>query len=59
MEEVYLLYGEKCGAEVLLGIYSTYAIAASVGRAFVDENEYERYSIETWEVISRYCDAFN
>lgn len=59
MEKVFLLYGEKCGAEELLGIYSTYAIAASVGRAFVDENSFENYNIEAWKVMNNYCDAFN
>ena len=59
MEKVYLLYGEKYGAEELLGVYKTYAIAASVGRAFVDEDAFEKYNIETWKVMSNYCDAFN
>lgn len=52
MNTVYLLYGVICGAEELLGIYSTYVVAAEVGRAFVSDDKYEKYNIEQWKVLS-------
>lgn len=58
MNKVYLLYGEKCGAEELLGIYSHYALAAEVGEAFKLDGHFEDYNIETWSVVDTYADAF-
>lgn len=50
---VFLLYGERNGAEDLLGVYSAYAVAAEVGKQFVLEGTYEKYNIEQWEVLEQ------
>ena len=55
MDRVYLLYGEKCGAEELLGIYDKECLAGIVGAAFTTNGTYEHTKVECWQVQS---DAF-
>lgn len=55
MDRVYLLYGVKCGAEELLGIYTTECLAGIVGAAFTTNGTYESVNVECWQVQN---DAF-
>ena len=55
MDNVYLLYGVKCGAEELLGIYATECLAGIVGAAFTVNGTYESVNVECWQVQN---DAF-
>lgn len=50
MDKVYLLYGVKCGAEELLGVYATADLAGIVGATFTANGTYESVNVECWLV---------